>query len=110
MKHLTAEMRECIQNCLNCHAVCLSMASTHCLEMGGEHVQPQHFRLMLDCAQICQTAADFMLRKSPHHPHLCSECAEICRLCADDCERMGDMDDCVEACRKCALTCGAMAA
>jgi hypothetical protein len=78
--------------------------------MGGEHVQPQHFRLMLDCAQICQTAADFMLRKSPHHPHLCSECAEICRLCADDCERMGDMDDCVEACRKCALTCGAMAA
>ena len=102
-------MQQCIENCQRCHATCLSMLSQHCLEVGGQHVEPAHFRLMLDCAQICQTSADFMLRGSEHHAHVCRECAEICAKCADSCEAVGDMEECVKACRTCAESCGKMA-
>ena len=108
MQHLSSEMQQCIQNCLDCHATCLTMQTNHCLEAGGKHVEPAHFKLMMDCAQICITCADFMLRQSEHHQHICAECAEICNACADSCEAVGDMETCVEACRKCAQSCGAM--
>jgi hypothetical protein len=99
---------DCIDACLDCHKTCLGTAMTHCLEEGGEHARPQHFKLMIDCAAICTTAADFMLHKSRFHKQLCHLCAEICETCAADCERLGGMDDCAAACRKCAEACGAM--
>ena len=64
---------------------------------------------MLDCIQICQASADFMLRGSKHHPHVCRECAEICEQCAQSCEALDGMEDCVKACRACAQSCGEMA-
>ncbi len=109
MKHLSAEMKKCIENCQNCHAICLGMAASHCLEMGGAHVEPNHFRLMMDCAQICATCADFMLRGSKHHPHVCGECADICRDCAQSCADLDGMEECVAACNACVESCGAMA-
>ena len=110
MHQMTQEMQQCIQNCQDCHSVCLQMAATHWLEVGGAHVEANHFRLMLDCAEICQTSANFMLRGSAHHTHVCAECADICEDCARSCEQVGGMDECVEACRKCAASCRAMAA
>lgn len=86
------------------------MLSRHCLEVGGRHVEPAHFRLMLDCAQICQVSADFMLRASVHHADVCRACAAVCAACADSCEAVGDMDECVQACRTCAESCGEMGA
>ena len=110
MHRMTPETQQCIENCLNCHKTCLQMAMNHCLEMGGEHTKPDHFRLMMACAEICRTSANFMLIGTPHHKHVCAECAEICEECAADCERVGDMDECVAACRKCADSCRAMSA
>lgn len=110
MRQLTSEMRECIDTCLRCYAACLGTASTHCLEVGGPHVEPHHFRLMLACAEICRTSAHFMLLGTPHHRHTCRECAEICRECAESCAKVGDMDACVQACRACAESCVRMAA
>lgn len=110
MHHLSEEMQDCVDSCLDCYSVCLSTAMTHCLEAGGEHTKPDHFRLMMACAEICRTAAHFMLIGTPHHKHTCRECAEICRECAEDCERIGDMEECVEACRECAESCEKMAA
>lgn len=86
------------------------MIYRHCLQLGGKHVEPAHLQLMADCAQICRTSADFMLRGSPRHALTCRACAEICEACADDCERIGDMADCVQACRRCAEACREMAA
>ena len=86
------------------------MAATHCLEMGGKHTEPAHMRLMLDCAEICQTAMNFMARASAHHAVVCRACAEICRACAASCERVGDMDDCVQTCLRCAESCEQMSA
>ncbi len=77
---------------------------------GGEHTEPEHFRLMMACAEMCRTSAHFMLSGTEHHRHTCRECAEICTQCAEDCERIGDMEACVKACRQCAESCRAMAA
>ena len=75
---MNADMQQCIDNCQNCHTVCLQHASQHCLEVGGDHVAPAHFRLMLACAQICQTSADFMLMNAEMHAQLCGVCAQVC--------------------------------
>ena len=109
MPHHDAAMQECIRNCQECHATCLSIAMNHCLEMGGKHVEPEHFRLMMACAEICQTSANFMLIGTDLHTRTCAVCAEVCERCADDCERIGDMEECVEACRRCAQSCRQMA-
>ncbi|MGH9626800.1 MAG: four-helix bundle copper-binding protein [Bryobacteraceae bacterium] len=107
-KQITAEMRECIQNCTECHKICMEMV-VHCLGLGGKHASQEHIRLLLDCAQICQTSADYMLRGSPLHTRTCGICAEVCQMCAEDCERMAGSDrtmrDCVEKCRRCADSC-----
>lgn len=102
-------MQECIDYCAQCHRLCLEMAMNHCLEQGGKHVEPAHFRLMMNCAQICQTAADFMLSRSPLHPQTCAVCASVCEACAESCETLDGMEDCVRACRACAESCREMA-
>lgn len=112
-QQLSREMQQCIEDCLRCHGVCLQTAS-HCLELGGKHADPAHIGLLLDCSEICRTAANFMLRSSDHHQRICSVCAEICRACADDCERMaGDdsmLQQCAMECRRCQQSCERMAA
>lgn len=104
------EMQDCIDACLSCHRTCLGMLSRHCLEAGGRHVEPEHVRLMLSCAEACRTSADLMLIGSPVHRHQCAACAEICAACARSCEEVGGMDACVAACRSCEEVCRRMAA
>jgi hypothetical protein len=104
-------MRQCIENCETCHRTCLSMMG-HCLKKGGAHAAADHIRLLADCAQICQTSADFMIRMSPHHRHVCRECSEICAECAKDCDRLGDdamMKECAAVCNRCSESCRKMA-
>lgn len=109
---MTAEMQQCIQNCTDCHRICLATIP-HCLHMGGEHAAPDHIRLLMDCAQICETSADFMIRGSALHGRTCGMCAEICERCAADCERLAgndrQMQECAAMCRKCAQSCREMA-
>jgi hypothetical protein len=111
-QHTDAEMHACIQNCLDCHRICLE-TTTHCLHKGGQHAEAAHIRLLLDCAEICQTSANFMIRNSPLHGFTCRACAEICERCAVDCERFPDdtqMQECAQLCRRCAESCQRMAA
>lgn len=108
---MSEEMQQCVQACLDCHRICLETV-TYCLQMGGEHADPAHIRLLLDCAEICQTSANFMLRGSELHGPTCAVCAEVCERCAQSCERMGDdaqMKACAEVCRRCAESCTRMA-
>jgi hypothetical protein len=107
---MSTEMQQCVEDCLSCHKSCLQMAMNHCLEKGGDHLAPDHFKLMLACAEICQACANFMLIGTPHHRHICKECAELCQQCAQSCEKLGDMQECVAACRHCAESCRLMAA
>ena len=107
---MSQAMDECIEECMSCHAVCLDTIN-HCLQMGGEHAAPGHITLLMDCAQICQTSADFMLRMSELHGLTCGVCADVCERCAADCERFADdevMMECAESCRSCAESCREM--
>ncbi|PSF32933.1 ferredoxin [Aphanothece hegewaldii CCALA 016] len=110
LSQVKPEMQDCIQNCLDCHSVCLNTV-TYCLQKGGMHSEVDHIRLMLSCAEICQTSADFMLLGSHFHHRTCGVCAEICEQCASDCEKMGDdaqMKACAQICRQCAESCRQM--
>jgi hypothetical protein len=98
-------MKSCIEACQRCHATCLETALHHCLEAGGQHTEPAHFRLMMACAETCRTAAALMLIGSSSHLIQCYLCARICEECATDCERIGGMEQCVGACRACAEQC-----
>lgn len=110
---MTKEMQECIQNCSDCHNICLATVP-HCLQMGGDHASPHHITTLLDCAEICQTSANFMLINSPLHGRVCAVCAEACDRCAEQCEQMANGDQqmlsCAEVCRLCAESCRRMAA
>jgi hypothetical protein len=112
MTEMTPEMRQCIQNCLDCHGICQETI-THCLMIGGKHAAADHQRTLADCAQACLTCADFMLRVSSHHPQYCGICADICEACAQSCERLGEGDEtmrrCADLCRRCEASCRSMA-
>jgi hypothetical protein len=97
------EMEECITGCLACHASCLQTVE-HCLAEGGAHADPEHVRLLLDCAELCESSAHFMIRQSPFQGRICALCAEVCRACEEACRRLGDAVDlrCAESCRRCA--------
>lgn len=106
------DMRQCIENCLQCHRVCVETLA-YCLQKGGKHAEAKHLRLLMDCAEICQTSANFMLRGSELHTRTCFACAEVCERCADACARMGDdatMKACEDMCRRCADSCRNMSA
>ena len=109
MAHQNQDMRNCIEACQSCHEVCLETIE-HCLTMGGKHAAPEHIRTLMDCAQICETSADFMLRGSDLHAHTCAACAAVCEACAVSCEQLGgaEMKRCAEECRRCADSCRAM--
>lgn len=102
----------CIDICLKTHRMCLETVR-YCTEQGGRHVVATHLSLLLDCAEMCQTTANFLLRSSPQHGVICDACARVCESCARDCSTFsGDarMERCAETCRECARDCRGMAA
>jgi hypothetical protein len=104
-------MLDCIVRCSDCHRACTETLM-YCLQQGGQHSESNHIRLLIDCAQICQTSADFMLRGSDLHHFTCGACAEVCQRCFEDCAAMSDdnrMAACAEECRRCAESCRQMA-
>lgn len=109
----STSMESCIVACKDCEQACLE-CHEHCLEMGGEHASRNHITTLADCAQICATAAAFMMRGSELHGETCGACAAICDACAESCESMAAGDEtikrCAEACRSCAEECRRMAA
>lgn len=109
---MNSGMQQCVDNCLNCYEVCLGTVN-YCLQKGGKHAEPAHIRLLLDCAEICQTCPNFMIRDSDLYKGICGACADICDRCAQSCERFGDdaqLKSCAELCRRCAESCRKMAA
>ncbi len=109
---INQQMLHCIQGCVSCHAVCLH---TMTVALYSEPLAEDNhlIRLLLDCADICQTSADFMLRGSPLHGLTCGACSQVCEACAELCEQFRDDENlaaCAETCRTCAAVCQDMAA
>lgn len=108
----TQQIEECIENCVDCHRICVETIN-YCLRMGGAHAGADHVGLLTDCAQICQTAGDFLIRGSALHPQTCGVCADACNQCAASCDRFGadpQMKACADLCRTCAQSCQQLAA
>lgn len=105
-------MQQCIDNCTDCHSICVETLNQN-IEMGDKFAEIEHIRALQDCARMCATSADFMLRDSELHPKVCGVCAEACERCADSCETRVDGDElmleCIEMCRECARSCREMA-
>lgn len=91
---LQDQMQDCIQDCLNSHSTCTDGAMS-VLNQGGK---PDFVRLLLDCAEICQTAAHFMMRDSELQGYVNEACSEVSTRCAERCFLEG-MTDCGNACR-----------
>ncbi|MCW5977274.1 MAG: four-helix bundle copper-binding protein [Bryobacteraceae bacterium] len=112
-QHMTSEIRECIQNCLDCFSICLE-TGYHCLTVGGKHTEAKHIALLETCARICETSAAFMLSGSEFHHRTCGVCAEVCRACAESCSSLADGDEtmrrCADLCLRCAESCRRMSA
>lgn len=107
LSQLSPEMRQCLESCNDCHSVCLNTLH-YCLGKGGQHANPTHLQLMIDCSEICQTCTNFLLRSSQVHARACEICSEICDLCAHDCDLLANdqqMRMCADACRRCSDEC-----
>jgi hypothetical protein len=111
-KQMLEHFSECLENCLACYRVCTETMS-HGWQLGGHYAEAAHLRLLADCADICQTSANFLMRGSERHSSVCAVCAEVCLRCAEQCERFADdewMKVCAAACRRCAESCQLMTA
>jgi hypothetical protein len=107
----SSDVEKAIQDCQECHDICLR-TTTYGLQKGGQHAAVGLVTLLLDCAEICQTSADFMLRGSQFQQHTCVLCADTCDACAQACERFANdpmMLACAATCRRCAESCRRMA-
>lgn len=106
-----AHLQSCIDDCTRCHATCTETIA-YSLEKSGRFAAASHILLLLDCAQMCATSTDFMLRGSQLHAYSCGVCAEVCERCARSCEEIGGGDaqlrECAETCRRCAASCREM--
>jgi hypothetical protein len=106
-----ADLATCADLCQATHRACIE-TMLYCLRHAGAYADADHIRLLADCAQMCQTAADFMLRGSPLHGAVCAVCAEVCDQCAVECDAFGDegrLEACARLCRQCAASCENMA-
>jgi hypothetical protein len=103
-------LQPCIASCWECRHTCQVTLFQHCLEQGGAHTAAAHVKLMVDCMEICQTAADFMVRDSALHTMICAACAATCEACAASCAAIDDkiMQHCAEVCLRCAKICREM--
>ncbi|MCR6631284.1 MAG: four-helix bundle copper-binding protein [Magnetospirillum sp.] len=104
--------KACIDACDSAHRHCME-AAIHCMQQGGVGSEWELVQLLLDTADIAETASDFMLRSSRQHHLLCRVTAEIALRCAEECERHADKDlrlgQCAKACRKAAEECSRFA-
>ena len=90
-QHMPREIQQCIENCSECHQLCLATVY-HCMELGGKYAMPAQITLLLDCAESCQTNANFLLRNSELQGLTAALCADSCTRCAQACERLANGD------------------
>lgn len=110
-----SELANCVEACYDCASTCTACADA-CL--GEQHVQDlvRCIRLNLDCADICETTGNMLVRMTePDIAVLRAQleaCIQATRACADECDRHASMHEhcrvCAESCRRCADMCQRM--
>lgn len=98
-----AARRQCIEDCINCHALCYSAGMRYPGSPGNDDAS-----VLIACAELCRTTANFMLAGLPLEQRVCELCAEACAACARFCEQNAGLDTCLDACRRCLASCKRM--
>jgi hypothetical protein len=105
---ISTDVRHCVEAFSDCYTSCTETL-TYCLDVGGALADPEHLRLLIDCAEICQTGQNTLLRGSGLSQLLATVGAEACEKCADSCRALDGSDEqlesCAEMCLHCAGTC-----
>ena len=94
-----------------CRRACLD-AVRRALDDDGPTLDDAQIGMLLDGAEVCETAIRFRRRNSALHPRVCTACVAICERGAELCQAFDDdavMRACGEACRRCAEVCRALA-
>jgi len=99
------DIGRCIEMCTECHRACLETLADALLQ--EQCAETEQARLLLDCAQACAVAADFMARRSEFHGLTCATCAAVSERCAVACDEAGNEASahCADVCRRCAVSC-----
>lgn len=109
--NLSFNTQECVDKLLDCYKAC-GVCLQHCISMGGTHATEEHLSVLIECEEICQTAADFLMSDSKFAQELCGICARVADNCADSCLEVDGNDEtmkeCAHACREAAEACRIM--
>jgi hypothetical protein len=101
-------LSDCIDACLKAHRACTESV-IHDLQQAGAGADWELIQLLLDCADITETNANFMLRSSKLHHLTCQVAADVADRCATACEKHATEDvrlrECADACRRAATWC-----
>jgi len=106
------ELAHCIGSCVICATTCTACADA-CLAEEMEHDLTECIRTNLDCADVCRTTGQALVRQTqPDFTllyHQADACRFACNACAKICEQHADMHEhcriCAEACRQCEAAC-----
>lgn len=101
------EIEECAGLCLTCFATC--QLATKGWASGIHRDDSELLLLLTDCALVCQTTSNFLLRGSAVGGLMCATCARICDRCASECEKHADLKECALHCRACSARCQQLA-
>lgn len=107
--HSHDAMSECAEECSECARECSSCAK-HCAMMiaQGKKEHAKTLATCLDCADICNVAANIVSRSGPFDDLICKACADACAKCGKACEgfpKDKHMARCARACRECEKEC-----
>ncbi|GAA2138524.1 four-helix bundle copper-binding protein [Streptomyces synnematoformans] len=101
-----------IRECLDCAQAC-TMCGDACLAEKSVGDLGVCIRLDQDCADVCETTARVLSRRTGYDPELARQllqaCATACKACGDECDRHAAGHDhcrlCAAACRSCEEVC-----
>jgi hypothetical protein len=98
---ISKEIQQCVEACRECKNYCAALATS-----GG--LDSRTIVMMKDCAEMCLTCSNLVLRESHFAAKIRKLCAEACNDCAAACEKASQgkiAQDCAAACRHCADAC-----
>jgi hypothetical protein len=96
--------------CYSSAAIC-DRCAIACFDGDDPWTMARCIGLVMDCAQLCRSAAVMMSRHSEFADTICEACAEVCTACASECtlHDVKHCRQCAEACARCARMCRAVA-
>jgi hypothetical protein len=75
-------LKSTVDICLSTQKLCLQ-AAAYCIDRGGEYTHPELLHALFDCAEINQTAANFLCRVSKHSTEIVHLAGKVSEKCSD---------------------------